>query len=417
MNNSAIQQHFVFRNTSSLYISIALILGSGIALLYGTKSALFYVFFLGLAVEQLWAWYKKRNSLLCVTRDGMELSDVCRRSDGEIIGSLSLPWSDIMKVAMESEDKHTALMVWTTAGQLYEMNVTYHIYLRRKKFEEAVTLCSGKPLGEVISQASASASAAASSGKYEVRMVDDMYGVVDPETERVLLPFEYDYIEDWLENEAQKLGRELLSVGKNEKYGFVDTRTWKTAIPLKYANCYSFSEGVAAVTMDGEKWCFVDRDGQTAIEGPFQDASTFACGLCAVKMEGKWGYIDRSGRLAIACQWDRALAFCEEGLAPVAMEDVNGIPTFGFVNRQGEMAVKYKFDSAWTHCEGLATVEVKGRWGYIDANGRIAIEPKYKSALDFENGVAEVTTFGILGSKYGSKTIRIDRRGAKIGNN
>ena len=44
----------------------------------------------------------------------------------------------------------------------------------------------------------------------------------------------------------------------------------------------------------------------------------FSEGFAPVMQDGKWGFIDRSGRLVIAPQYDRVLPFAE-GLAQVRM--------------------------------------------------------------------------------------------------
>ncbi|MEI6218409.1 MAG: WG repeat-containing protein, partial [bacterium] len=56
----------------------------------------------------------------------------------------------------------------------------------------------------------------------------------------------------------------------------------------------------------------VARDGLL----PFDEASYFREGLAAVKMGGKWGYIDRSGKEVIYPYFDAAGEFWE-GLAVV----------------------------------------------------------------------------------------------------
>ena len=49
----------------------------------------------------------------------------------------------------------------------------------------------------------------------------------------------------------------------------------------------------------------------------YEDASAFYEGLAAVKQNGKWGYIDETGKTVIPFQYDLALQF-SEGKAVVA---------------------------------------------------------------------------------------------------
>jgi hypothetical protein len=50
-----------------------------------------------------------------------------------------------------------------------------------------------------------------------------------------------------------------------------------------------------------------------------------------------------------------------EGLAPV---EVNG--KWGFIDTKGNMVIPAVYDSAGSFSEGLAQVKVNGKWGYID---------------------------------------------------
>jgi hypothetical protein len=56
-----------------------------------------------------------------------------------------------------------------------------------------------------------------------------------------------------------------------------------------------FSEGLASVLVDG-KWGYIDKTGQIEIEPQFKTAIKFGGGLALVEIDDKnWGYIDRKG--------------------------------------------------------------------------------------------------------------------------
>ncbi|ECR3642583.1 WG repeat-containing protein, partial [Campylobacter coli] len=59
-----------------------------------------------------------------------------------------------------------------------------------------------------------------------------------------------------------------------------------------------------------------------------------------------------------------------EGLAGVKL---NG--KWGFIDKNGEFAIKPNFDDAWYFREGLAKVGLNGKYGLIDKSGKIVIEP------------------------------------------
>src|SRR5437764_11452181 len=65
------------------------------------------------------------------------------------------------------------------------------------------------------------------------------------------------------------------------------------------------------------KWGFMDRTGRVVIAPAFADERDFFRGLAAVRMpEGKWGFIDETGKLPITPRFDEARDFIDD-LAPV----------------------------------------------------------------------------------------------------
>jgi hypothetical protein len=143
--------------------------------------------------------------------------------------------------------------------------------------------------------------------------------------------------------------------------------------------------------------------------------------MAAVKVGSKWGYIDKSGTLAIPAQFDNACDF-KDGLAAVA--STTGI---GYINDQGAFVIQPKFGFAGSFSDGLAPVRVKpasvssinpmlsksiSPVGYIDNSGVYIIEPKFDDAKGFSEGLAAVWMTDILS---GSSQLRyIDTTGQVV---
>lgn len=86
-----------------------------------------------------------------------------------------------------------------------------------------------------------------------------------------------------------------------------------------YDNAKTFvSDGAAAVEQDG-KWGFVDMNGKMAIAPKYEDANSFCAGVAPVKMDGKWGFINSEGTIVIECQFDDAKCFNQWGCAFVKL--------------------------------------------------------------------------------------------------
>lgn len=116
---------------------------------------------------------------------------------------------------------------------------------------------------------------------------------------------------------------------------------------------------------------------------PHADAPLFR-----VRVDGKWGYIDASGRVVIAPRFDRADPF-SEGLAAVQEGEV-----LGYVDATGRMVLVPAQAPAGTlhrrFSEGLAAVRVGDRHGYVDRTGALVLPAVYTAAGDFSSGVAMV---------------------------
>ena len=107
-----------------------------------------------------------------------------------------------------------------------------------------------------------------------------------------------------------------------------------------------FSEGFAAVEIDG-KVGYINRSGKIIIKPRFVDARKFREGLAAVELDDKWGFIDKAGNLKIKPQFDEALDY-QRGLAVVVTIDSPG----------GGLTAP-----------GISITHVEGKWGYINKFG------------------------------------------------
>src|SRR5262249_17761161 len=106
--------------------------------------------------------------------------------------------------------------------------------------------------------------------------------------------------------------------------------------------------------------------------------------LYPAKQDGKWGYIDRAGRIVIPPQFDYAWDF-SDGLAPVEV----GLKK-GYVDKEGRVVIKPRFRNALSFSEGLAAVLADGRWVYIDRSGNVVLTPSYcQDEPDQDSDVAD----------------------------
>ena len=91
--------------------------------------------------------------------------------------------------------------------------------------------------------------------------------------------------------------------------------------------------------------------------------------LFPVKMEGQYGYMDRSGKLVLKGPYAGASRF-SEGLAAVQMKKAEKV---GYIDTTGKMVIALQFDLGDPFSEGFAAVMQDHKWGYIDKTGKIVI--------------------------------------------
>lgn len=227
------------------------------------------------------------------------------------------------------------------------------------------------------------------------------YGFIDKRGE-IVIPPTFDA--------ALPFSEGLAAVRKGAKWGYIDKTGKLVAKPL-FNNAASFSEGLASVNIAGEveacavigedtiayftrggKNCYVDRTGVIVIRTDYDYVFPFENGFAMVCKGGKvgrwgitggkWGLIDKRGRLAVEAIYEDVNNF-REGYARVRLQE-----RYGFVDRSGNYLVEPMFGNACDFSEGLAFVIHNGLCGYIDTTGRFAIKPQFLSAGDFSEGLA-----------------------------
>jgi len=100
------------------------------------------------------------------------------------------------------------------------------------------------------------------------------------------------------------------------KYGFIDTNGNEIVAPV-YDYASDFREGIAVVCKDG-KWGAIDENGDVVVPIIYTDISFPSNGLlCVCNDEGKWGYVDYTGKVVADFKFD---------LCNTSVKDMSPIP-------------------------------------------------------------------------------------------
>lgn len=174
------------------------------------------------------------------------------------------------------------------------------------------------------------------------------------------------------------------------------------------------------------KWSIADENG--GFIGEFCDSvSSFNQGLCPVKYNEKWGYMNTEGELVIDTIYDVAKVFSSDGLARVIKDNEEL-----FINTKGETVISVDETLTGFNCkraavkidgilclideqrnkvcdlnadeiygfsdkDSLATIIRNGKAIKIDTMGKEVLSTKYEQVGSFVNGIAPVEMNGKFG--------------------
>ena len=160
------------------------------------------------------------------------------------------------------------------------------------------------------------------------------------------------------------------------------------AFAQKWAKEYDFVNecicGLSVVKKAG-KYGYVDKQGKLIVPLIYDEAVTLNEGYANVRKGEQWGYLDSLGNVLLEPQFNDAMGF-SQGFAAVKKGG-----KWGFIDITGKMVITPAFENARSFKEGLAAVtNMKGFWGYIDKTGHLVIPHMYDFADNFEDGVARV---------------------------
>jgi WG repeat protein len=203
----------------------------------------------------------------------------------------------------------------------------------------------------------------------------------------------------------------LYPITVDGKHGFIDeSGNVKFMLPEDVYTIFAFSESLAVagkrVSNTNGRWGFIDETGKYVIEPKFVMVKPFSEGLAAVVFKenesaySTVGYIDQSGRIAIAPQFSGEGGVSErgfsEGLAAVKVYK-DGKDKWGYIDKVGKVVIEPQFAAAGPFSQGRAMVGIaEPSWsidyklGFIDKEGRWIAKPQYESASEFSEGLASV---------------------------
>ncbi len=214
---------------------------------------------------------------------------------------------------------------------------------------------------------------------------------------KITIPVAYNEIGDFFRGNA------IARINGN--FGIIQ-REGKILTKFNWDYIYPYSDGFALAKYHNGTYTYLNEQGKQ-LKKKYEDAKPFSAGFAAVKENGKWGFIDKSGKWLIEPNYKMVESF-QNGLALAqkpSNDDKNDkeTPKYGYLSADGNWLIPPKFEEAYSFSEGFAAVKENGKWGYISISGSPFIEFNYDNALPFLDEQGWV--------KYGDDWQAIDKFG------
>jgi len=251
---------------------------------------------------------------------------------------------------------------------------------------------------------------ATDNGLYPVADDSEKWGYINQQG-KVVIPFQFGL--------AYGFSEGLAPVQIDGKYGYIN-QSGNYQISSAYSFAGYFYHGNALVSENGLNY-LINSNGEKLTEGytdmqmlndqyyaykkgglygikdlagnivkqPFMsDFFGYSEGLAAVKIQGKWGFMDENFKIVITPKYTEKLIYAfHNGYARFKQ---NG--KVGLIDKTGNVILNAQYAELYEYSDGLLAFFEGGKWGYINLNGEVVIPAQYFSAENFTNGMAKVKT-------------------------
>lgn len=206
------------------------------------------------------------------------------------------------------------------------------------------------------------------------------YGIVGIQGEEILPPI-YSFI--------KRLSNGMFKYGFDGKVGVLD-RLGNCVTPNKYLSVGEYENGLSCIisSADGtytkdslKEYGYMDWEGNIVLSS-CSFLSKQLNGLSVICRKGTWGFYEvKQQKLAIV-EGVSFLGLIYDGLAKAnyggtfTTDKVIG-GKWGFVDRKGKIAITPMFDYAFNFSDGIATVKMGDKYGFINSTGVLIVPCEY----------------------------------------
>ena len=141
--------------------------------------------------------------------------------------------------------------------------------------------------------------------------------------------------------------------------------------------------------VQGGKWGYVDRAGRVVVSPRFDEAERFSEGLAPVRTGKQPGYADETGKVVLVPGFAPAGGTLHRRFSG-GRAVVRSGARLGFIDRTGRLAVPARWLTAEDFSEGRALVCDEQGCGFVDPEGRYAFVQDAMGGTSYRNGIASI---------------------------
>lgn len=139
---------------------------------------------------------------------------------------------------------------------------------------------------------------------------------------------------------------------------------------------------------NGGKWGFINREGKMVIDANFDFVNDFKNQVAIVKKDGKYGLIDLTGKFIIPAIYDN-IEYLPDTFEKLLKLTVYK-PKQGIISSKGHIILPAAYDDVSNFNEGKAVVSRGNGYGFADETNNLIIPDTFAYALPFHEGLAPV---------------------------
>lgn len=189
------------------------------------------------------------------------------------------------------------------------------------------------------------------------------------------------------------LNKNYLAYQNKGLYGIMD-HNGKIIVQPKYVDMLQFSDGYCAVRV-GSKWGFIDSTLEMVISPMAieKEDMYFSNDRVKIKMNGKYGFMNPKGEIIVKPEYEFAMQFGDNGLAPVMK---NG--KYGYINLDGKIIIPLENNYAKSFSYNYGALKKDSeKYAILDNKGNIITGYDFDEVVPQENGTIKVRNDGRWG--------------------